>query len=386
MIQTRHAVITDEMIQQVKKRLGVEYTPGEPFYNTQATRDAIRHFADGIGDLNPLHRKEEYALKTRWHSLIAPPAFYYSVFPVGRSVGLPGVHGWFAGGDWTYYRPLYVDEFLTPYVKFIDMVEKKSRHARRIFLQYSQVIFKTRNGDVPARAIGWVARAERGAAGEHGTRKHSYIQAADYSKEEMDRIVKAALEEKVRGAEPRYWEDVQVGDELDTIVRGPLTMRDIYGWMMGRGSPFMKAHGLFFQWRERNPRAVMTDSATGEVDVPELVHMQDTRAREIGVVGAYDYGAQRLSWLFNLVTNWQSDEGFLWKLYGEIRGFNVVGDTSWLKGKVTRKYEEGGVRLVDLELSCENQRGEITAPGRASVSLPSRVHGPAGLPSSVDAS
>ena len=32
-------------------------------------------------------------------------------------------------------------------------------------------------------------------------------------------------------------------------------------------------------------------------DVPELVHMQDTAAREIGLPGAYDYGCQRISWL-----------------------------------------------------------------------------------------
>ncbi|TAK36732.1 MAG: hypothetical protein EPO21_01685 [Chloroflexota bacterium] len=33
----------------------------------------------------------------------------------------------------------------------------------------------------------------------------------------------------------------------------------------------------------------MVGNATGEIDVPELVHMQDTQANEIGIPGAYDW-------------------------------------------------------------------------------------------------
>jgi hypothetical protein len=60
------------------------------------------------------------------------------------------------------------------------------------------------------------------------------------------------------------------------------------------------------------------------------------------------------------------------RLYGELRRFNVVGDTTWIKGKVTRTYVEDGRYLVDLDVWAENQRGEVTAPGRATVQLPSR--------------
>jgi hypothetical protein len=66
------------------------------------------------------------------------------------------------------------------------------------------------------------------------------------------------------------------------------------------------------------------------------------------------------------------DDGFLKKFYMELRRFNVVGDTTWCKGKVTRKYLDNGEPLVDVEVWAENQRGEITAPGRAVVRLPSK--------------
>ena len=39
---------------------------------------------------------------------------------------------------------------------------------------------------------------------------------------------------------------------------------------------------------------------------------------------------------------------------------------------MTRKYVENGEHLVDVEVWAENQRGEITAPGRAVVRLPSK--------------
>jgi hypothetical protein len=55
-----------------------------------------------------------------------------------------------------------------------------------------------------------------------------------------------------------------------------------------------------------------------------------------------------------------------------MRRFNIVGDTTWCKGKVKRKYAKDGYALVDLEIWAENQRGEITAPGLATVILPSK--------------
>jgi len=49
----------------------------------------------------------------------------------------------------------------------------------------------------------------------------------------------------------------------------------------------------------------MVDARTGLADVPELVHMEDSRAQTIGIPGAYDYGCQRISgWTMWLPTGW----------------------------------------------------------------------------------
>ena len=39
------------------------------------------------------------------------------------------------------------------------------------------------------------------------------------------------------------------------------------------------------------------------------------------------------------------------------------------RGVVTRKYEEGGEKLVDLEVWTENPQGKKTTPGTATVRI-----------------
>ena len=47
-----------------------------------------------------------------------------------------------------------------------------------------------------------------------------------------------------------------------------------------------------------------------------------------------------------------------------------------MHGRVARKFlAEGDRPAVDLDIWGENQRGETTTPGHATILLPSRVHG-----------
>jgi hypothetical protein len=95
----------------------------------------------------------------------------------------------------------------------------------------------------------------------------------------------------------------------------------------------------------------------------------------------------RETWLIHLCTDWMGDDAWLWKLDCEFRLFNYVGDLHTISGTVTRKYLADGDRpAVDLELAATSQRGEVTAPGHASILLPSREHGPVRLPDPPGAS
>lgn len=368
---TTHAVITDEMIAKAKSRIGIEFTPREVWYNTQATKDTIRHFAHGIGDVNPLWLDEEYARKTKYGCILAPPCFLYSVYwATGRGAGLPGIHGWHSGTDWEFYSTIRSGDEFSVTNTLVDVVEKKSEMAGRSLIAYADTLYKNQKGETVAKARGWSVYAERGSSGKRG--KYKEVPKATYTPEQLEAIYQDYDREEIRGSNHRYWEDVKVGDELTPIVKGPLSLRDIICWLMGAGSPYMKAHRLAVNFQKRHPAVGMIDTATGAVDVPELVHFENTRAGEIGVGGAYDYGPQRISWVGNVVTNWMGDDGFLKRFRAELRRFNVVGDTTWCKGKVIKKYKVDNEHLVDCEVWAENQRGEITAPGLATIVLPMR--------------
>ena len=51
-----------------------------------------------------------------------------------------------------------------------------------------------------------------------------------------------------------------------------------------------------------------------------------------------------------------------------------------LTGEVVDKRVEDGRCVVDIDMRGTNQRGDVTCPGRATVALPSREHGPVELP------
>jgi hypothetical protein len=117
----------------------------------------------------------------------------------------------------------------------------------------------------------------------------------------------------------------------------------------------------------------------GVPDVVQRVHWDHDRATELGLPTSYDYGQMRTSWLIHLVANWMGDDGWLWKLDCQSRAFNFMGDTTICSGEVVDKRIEGPHHIVDLKLAGTNQRGEVTAPGTATVILPSG-RGPAVLP------
>ncbi len=371
--------ITDEAIAELNKRIGVVWKPRRPYFNTAARADAVRHFCEGIGDSNPLYTDPEYAKKSKYGRLCAPPCFLYSIYWAAQGRGMPGIHAWHSGDDWEFYQPILEGDSFSYSNELVDVKIKESKMAGKTAIQYHDIRYYNQRGELVAKVLDWCVRAGRQASAEKG--KYRNIEQATYSQEELQTIYAAYDAEEIRGVTPRYWEDVTEGEELVPVVKGPLSRRDIYAWLIGAGSPFMKAHGLALSFLKRHPGADMVDSGTGIADVPELVHMEDSRAHTIGIPGAYDYGCQRISWLCNLITNWMGDDAFLKRLRAELRRFNVVGDTTWLKGKVAKKYVENSQYLVDIECWAENQRGENTMPGIATVILPSQAGGPVAYPS-----
>lgn len=72
------------------------------------------------------------------------------------------------------------------------------------------------------------------------------------------------------------------------------------------------------------------------------------------------------------------DHGWIEYLRTELRGLNVVGDVTRVSARVTGKRVEGRKHLVDLDVWCQNQLGEVTSKGEARVRLPAHEGNDAG--------
>ena len=364
--------ITREGVEKLKARLGSFNRPrqyGVGLFNEQASQDAIRHFCQGIGDSNPLYWDLSYGHATKFGTILAPPCFLYSVYwTSGRVGGLPGVHGFHAGNDWEWFQPIRLDDKISVQEQFTGLEEKESQFAGKILIQSSVSYYYNQRGEAIAKTRGWQIRAERSAARER--RKYNF-EPYVYSRDEIAAIQEAVLGEEIRGNNPRWFEDVNLGDDLKPVVKGPMSHGDITAFVAGCIGGI--SHGIQLNEMLRHPSWGFTDPSTGALEAVIRVHDIKEAADSAGLPGAYDYGCQRCCWMGHLLTNWVGDHGFVKKMYVELRRFNVLGDTTWCKGKVTGKREENGEHLVDMDVWGENQRKEVTMKGTATVRLPSKL-------------
>ena len=97
--------ISPEAIARAKAMIGTRLRT-ENFVR-DASLGALLNFVNGIGDTNPIFRDQEYAAYSKYGSIIGHPCAPYMRHWAGRTRwGLPGVHGFFAGNDWEFYRNL----------------------------------------------------------------------------------------------------------------------------------------------------------------------------------------------------------------------------------------------------------------------------------------
>ena len=137
-----------------------------------------------------------------------------------------------------------------------------------------------------------------------------------------------------------YWEDVEEGQEISTFVR----QTDLMHW---------------------NRYAAVNDEFL-------YIHMDPDYATSIGQPDVFGMGNLRLAYLHNLLRGWIGEAGDIKRVGCQYRALNLRHDVLTGRGRITRKYLDNGEYLVDLDVWVENQRGENTCPGVATVRLPSR--------------
>jgi acyl dehydratase len=373
---TRWGIIDDTSIEEARELLHVPLRRDRMQWVEVATRDAVRQFAQGVGDDNPLWADADYANSTRWQGLLAPPSFLYAVDATIVAPKLPGVQWIYAGTRWQWLDAIRVNDAFDVSAQLIAMEEKTGRRFGRWVLQTGEIEYRNQHGVLLSVAQGRVARTPRQRGADAKSKSASTIakpEAAEPSPlPPVQRIAR-------RGVQPRLWESVQTGDTVGPDMR-PLTLVDIYRWYVGAQGAlhYGGAHADAVRYRHRHDDFEI-NAETGAKDSAARGHFSSKAGRSVGMGGAYDVGLHRISWMIAMLTDWCGDDGFLAELNVDVLRPNLVGDVTTLAGHVSHCWVADNA-YVRMQLEARNQHDVVTARGHAVVALPSRKHGAVGLP------
>ena len=146
------------------------------------------------------------------------------------------------------------------------------------------------------------------------------------------------------------YEDVDVGQDIPTLQKGPMTPAHIMRWSAASEN----WHRIHYD----------RDYAVNHDKLPDIM-----------VNGSWKQHV-----LIQLLTDWVGEEGWLWKIGFQFRGMNVPGETLTAWGRITDKKLVGDYGVVTLEIGLVNEKQAEGTPGTATVVLPRRGGKPVPYP------
>jgi acyl dehydratase len=362
--------ITEEGLARMRELLHVELR--RPFIlNTQITYDAVRKYCWGVGDDNPLWLDEDYARAGEYGHPVAPQGLLYTTHPTYVQVGLPGVHGLHAGTTWRFHGPVPTG-FTPRVVCWHDRIEERpSTLAGDSVWVFFTTLYATAEGRLIAEAQSYSIRSERRKSRSRG--KESGKRMKTWTEAELAPIEERILAHARRGAQDRYWDDVEVGDAAGELLKGPLCATDMIAWYGGSQPVYQPAHGMALAHYRKHPKWAFRNPAIGVLEPNIRVHESMDAARSSGLAAPYDVGIQRHQWLFQMLADWAGDGAFVKECSVQFRGMNYFGDLTTIAGTVVGKeIDADGDAVVRLEIHSTHQDGQDIMPGSAVVALPRR--------------
>ena len=140
-------------------------------------------------------------------------------------------------------------------------------------------------------------------------------------------------------ADQTYWDDLNEGDEV-TLTEAMSSQRLVV---------WAAASGDFYQ-----------------------IHYDDDFAKGNNLPDIIVHGALKGMLVGRLLDELCGDEGTIKQWDVSYRGMDIARHDVVVHGAVTKKYEEGGQHLLDLNVGVRTDEGNETTPGTATVALPSR--------------
>lgn len=350
----------DEYYEKTKQLEGSVVEESPP-WNTQVNADQASHFLNGISDVNP-----------RWQpdapgDEVHPTYLTSVVYPLlhGEPMDVP-LASLIAGIDYEWHEPIHVGDDLEGEAVIKDVFEKGDREEKRYIFVISEVSY-TRDGQEVATAEGTMIRAS-----QRGTELLTERDIKAYSDTELDGV-KSSYEAEIDRLNPApetpAVADLEVGDQLPSIVRGPLTIADMVCWNAARG-PTYGAGIINYQERKNSPHNTVTNPETGWMQKTSHQHEDVWLCEQRGMPLPFGNGVMMYAWTAPFVTNWMGTDGFLERHNGSLKAPYFYGDTLAIQGQIAEIAENDDGTAVTVEWVAADPDEEPVVEGESVVSFP----------------
>ncbi len=325
-------------VARARENIGREWGPAtllvEPHW--------IHAVVEAIEDPNPLWVDEAFARRSPWGGVIAPPPAACSLQARFRIRLRPVVDlGWGtgsvnAGQTYTLPNPVRPGDQITCRYRIADVVAKVGRSGPLVFVTKESVLTNQRGETVI------VGRQTSGYYEGSGLERSRPIVAP----ERPHRVANDAEGLWLEEAAPRlrhdpglgpHFAEVEVGQALPSVSRGPIRTRSQVKWLSSTED-----------WEE--------------------IHYDYVYCRQVGlpdVISNGNFGY--CSTAGRMLTDWLGTTGVLTSFSTNYRSPTYINDTLTAKGVVTAKNHDHNT--VDIDVAVENQRGEKAVLGAATVRL-----------------
>jgi acyl dehydratase len=355
----------------------------------------VRRWVQAMHYPNLLHFDPAYAAESRWGKLVAPQSFPI-VMDDGHGsapacVGcIPNSHLLFGGDEWWYYdvRVFGGDVISNERIPF-DYVVKNTSFAGPTCFQRGDNFYRNQRGELIAKQRSTAIRYNAHAGGANTPTEG--LEDTTWTDEQI-----AGLEDRKwewikmlhdLGHNKRYWDDVNVGDQLPERVFGPHTVASfatewrsylfsVWG-TLDRREIDLEAFGFTKEMagHENDPimERINPELTDGAYYGASRGHLFPRWARTIGMPRAYGYGASMGAWITDYLSGWAGEWGMVVHSNASYRGPALAGDITIQTGEVIDKMiDEEGRHLIQVKHKMANQAGTTMATATAEILLAKR--------------
>ncbi len=344
----------------------------------------IRRFCAALGDPNPLYKDPASGVSTKYNSMIAPPTFVAAIrTPTAGAAYVQkdyGVAIFLTHCSMEWVDIIRVGDRLTSSLKIASVGRGKPLSGRSTAEVVSKATYRNSYGGLIGTADGTSSILPFRRGQEMILERDIYV----YSDEEIAAIEKGIQSEPPpRGKLLRYWNEVNIGEKLPTLVKGPLNLSDMMAWSVAEQKTLALGSPVYSHLKSM-PGRIRTNPTTNwpwwdaDQEFEDILSCKDA-----GFNAPFSRGMQRACLAGQVLTHWMGDDGFLRSLDVDLPSHYIYGDTMWLTGEVIDKYKEkvSGEFYHGLNVRVQgtNQLGETVVRGNATVYLPAPGH-PVTLP------